>query len=220
MRKESRTAVYDDKMRLEACRFEGIVQPFPAHFHEYYVIGLVEGGRRCLSCKNQNYTIARGDVLLFNPGDSHACAQRDEGALDYFSFHIDKEIMAGLAEAALGGRILPEFSQSVISDEEIFCCLRSLHRLVMNGSSEFGEERTMRRVMSLLIRRYGQPFEPGADECREEIERACFLIEQNYSRHIDLEQICRLTNLSKSTLLRTFVKEKGYSLPVPGGCPH
>ncbi len=29
MKKETRTVVYDDELRLEACRFEGIVQPFP-----------------------------------------------------------------------------------------------------------------------------------------------------------------------------------------------
>ena len=39
MKKEVRTAVYDDELQIEAYRFEGIVQPFPNHFHEYYVIG-------------------------------------------------------------------------------------------------------------------------------------------------------------------------------------
>lgn len=34
MRKEIRTVVYDDELRMEAYRFEGIVQPFPNHFHE------------------------------------------------------------------------------------------------------------------------------------------------------------------------------------------
>jgi len=29
MRKEMRTVVYDDELRIEAYRFEGIVQPFP-----------------------------------------------------------------------------------------------------------------------------------------------------------------------------------------------
>ena len=53
MKKETRTAVYDDELRIEAYRFEGIVQPFPNHFHEYYVIGFVENGERCLSCKNK-----------------------------------------------------------------------------------------------------------------------------------------------------------------------
>ena len=63
MKKETRTVVYDDDLRIEAYRFEGIVQPFPNHFHEYYVIGFVENGERRLSCKNQEYTIHRGDIL-------------------------------------------------------------------------------------------------------------------------------------------------------------
>lgn len=31
MRKEIKTVVYDDELRLEAYRFEGVVQPFPNH---------------------------------------------------------------------------------------------------------------------------------------------------------------------------------------------
>ena len=69
MKQEARTVVYDDELRIEAYRFEGIARPFPNHFHEYYVIGFMEAGERVLSCKNQEYTISTGDVLLFNPGD-------------------------------------------------------------------------------------------------------------------------------------------------------
>ena len=75
MKKGARTAVYDDELRIEAYRFEGIVQPFPNHFHAYYVIGLVESGARRLACKNREYSIQRGDILLFNPGDNHACGR-------------------------------------------------------------------------------------------------------------------------------------------------
>ena len=32
MKKETRTVVYDDELRIEAYRFEGIIQPFPGHF--------------------------------------------------------------------------------------------------------------------------------------------------------------------------------------------
>ena len=48
MKKETRTVVYDEELRIEAYRFEGIVQPFPNHFHEHYVIGFAnetEAGR-------------------------------------------------------------------------------------------------------------------------------------------------------------------------------
>ncbi len=41
---ELRTAVYDEQLQLESCRFAGIVQPFPNHFHEHHVIGFVEQG--------------------------------------------------------------------------------------------------------------------------------------------------------------------------------
>ena len=44
MKKEIRAVVYDDELRMEAYRFEGIMQPFPSHFHEHYVIGIVEKG--------------------------------------------------------------------------------------------------------------------------------------------------------------------------------
>lgn len=52
MKIEIRTIVYDESLRIEACRFEGIVQPFPNHFHEHFAIGFVENGERCLSCRN------------------------------------------------------------------------------------------------------------------------------------------------------------------------
>ncbi|MEZ3421486.1 MAG: AraC family ligand binding domain-containing protein [Eubacterium sp.] len=159
MKKEVRTVVYDNELHIEAYRFEGIVQPFPNHFHEYYVIGFMEDGERVLSCKNQEYTIKRGDVLLFNPGDNHACVQNDGGTLDYRGFNITKEVMLDLAEEVTGKRELPGFSRNVISDEEVTCYLRPLHELVMKGSNEFGKEETLLLLTSLLIQQYGQPFE-------------------------------------------------------------
>jgi quercetin dioxygenase-like cupin family protein len=110
MKKEVRTVVYDEQLRIEAYRFEGIVQPFPNHFHEYYVLGFVEQGERCLFCKNQEYTVQKGDILLFNPGDNHACVQSDEGTLDYRGFNISKEVMMGFTEEVTGRRELPIFS--------------------------------------------------------------------------------------------------------------
>ena len=53
MKKEIRTIVYDEELRIEAYRFEGIAQPLPNHFHEHYVIGFVEKGQRTLSCRNK-----------------------------------------------------------------------------------------------------------------------------------------------------------------------
>lgn len=90
MKKEIRTVVYDDELHIEAYRFEGIVQPFPNHFHEHYVIGFVEDGQRVLSCKNKEYIIDKGNIVIFNPGDNHSCTQNDGRTLDYRGLNIIK----------------------------------------------------------------------------------------------------------------------------------
>ncbi|MFG6378668.1 MAG: AraC family transcriptional regulator [Lachnospiraceae bacterium] len=209
MKKETRTVVYDELLHIEAYRFEGIVQPFPNHFHEHYVIGFVENGERCLSCRNKNYTIRQGSVVLFNPGDNHSCVQTDNGMLDYRGFNISRKIMLDLAEEITGKQELPGFSKNVIYDNEVICYLRPLHEMVMNGNSEFGREENLLFLLSSLIQNYSQPFESCIPECRQEIEKACKFMEQHFTEHIYLDQICRHAGLSRSTLLRAFTKSKG-----------
>jgi len=209
MNKEIKTVVYDDELRVEAYRFEGIMQPFPNHFHEHYVIGFVENGERCLSCKNKEYSILRGNTILFNPGDNHACVQSDGGTFDYRGFNISKSTMLDLAEDGTGKRELPGFSKNVIYDDEITCYLRPLHEMAMNGASDFKKEEHLLFLISALIQNYGQSFESCVPECRQEIEKACEFIRQHFNERIYLNQICRYAGLSKSTLLRAFTKSKG-----------
>lgn len=194
--------------RIEAYRLKGACQPFPSHFHDYYVIGLVAGGERTLSCKSQEHAISKGDILLFNPGDSHGCVQSG-GPLDYLGFNITRQAMLSLAEEATGRRELPGFSSSVVRDGEAACYLRSLYGLVMKGSSELEKEECLLLLLSLLIRQYSRPFESCVPECRDEIERACAFMEGHCGERIRLEEVCRCAGLSKSTLLRAFVKSKG-----------
>ena len=209
MKKEMRTVVYDEELRIEAYRFEGIMQPFPNHFHEHYVLGFIEDGQRTLSCKNKEYRIERGNVILFNPGDNHACVQSDDGTFDYRGFNISKRIMLDLAAEVTGRRELPGFSRNVICDDEITCCLRPLHEMVMRGISDFGKEENLLFLITALIQKYGQPFESCIPECPQEIEKACEFMRQHFSERICLDQIARYAGLSKSTLLRAFTKSKG-----------
>ncbi|MDO4322149.1 MAG: AraC family transcriptional regulator [Lachnospiraceae bacterium] len=209
MKKGVRTVVYDEELQIEAYRFDGIVQPFPNHFHEYYVVGLIERGERVLSCRGREYTIRQGNVILFNPGDNHACVQSGEGTLDYRGINIPEEVMTGLAEEITGSRELPGFSENVIYDGEAACQLRSLHEMVMRGSCEFGKEEGLLLLFALLIQRYGQPLDQCILEYREEIEKACAFMEAHFKERICLEQVCREVGLSKSTLLRSFTKTKG-----------
>lgn len=209
MDNETRAAVYDSELHLEAYRLRGIVQPFPNHFHDYYVLGLVESGQRMLVCRGRTYTLKAGDILLLNPGDSHACAQSDGGTLDYRGLNLPQQTMQALAQEITGRPGLPGFSQNALADPEAAGCLRALHRAVMERTPGFSREEDLLLLLSLLLQRYGQPFERCIPACRDEIERACAFMEQHYVRRISLEQLCRCSNLSRSALLRAFTKDKG-----------
>lgn len=210
MKKEIRTVVYDEELRIEACWFQGIVQNFPNHFHEHYVIGFMEAGERFLSCKNKEYVLKKGDIVLFNPGDNHACSQVGDRGLDYRFFNISKEIMLDLAEEITKTRVLPGFSRNVVcDDDDAACYLYPLHQMIMSGSTEFGKEEDLLLLISHLIQNYGQPFESCIPECSDEIDKACAFMDQHYPERIYLDQICRQAGLSKSTLLRAFTKTKG-----------
>ena len=209
LKTEIGTVVYDDELGMEVYRFEGIVQPFPSHFHEHYVIGFVEKGERVLFYQDREYAIEEGRIVLFNPGDSHACVQSDEGTFDYRGFNISKGVMLDLEEEVTGKRELPGFSKNVICDDEIAYYLHPLHEMVMKGTGEFGKEETLLFLLPYLIQNYRKPFESYIPECRQEIEKACEYMTAHFTERIYLDQICRHAGLSKSTLLRAFTKEKG-----------
>jgi len=209
MKKELRTVVYDEELHIEAYRFEGFVRPFPSHFHEYYVIGLVEAGQRTLSCNGQEYAADPGCVLLFNPGDSHACVQSDGGTLDYRGVNIAAGVLLDLAEEIGNRRELPHFAPPVVFDPETAQCLHTLHELVLCGSQGCGKRESLLLLVALLLHKYGHPLPRPTPQHLEEIEKVCAFIRRNYAERICLDQLCRCAGLSRSTLLRAFARSKG-----------
>ena len=153
--------------------------------------------------------IGQDAMLLFNPGDNHACAPYDNETLDYRALNISQNSMLDLVEEVTGRREFIGFCENVVADEEATCYFRTLHRMIMEESNEFEKEENLLLLISALVQKYGQPFEMCIPECQKEIEEVCCFMEQNYEKHISLDEICRKAGLSKSTLLRAFTKTKG-----------
>lgn len=205
MKNEPGTAVYDQELRLEAYRFR---RSFPKHFHEYYVIGYIEDGQGALICKDVEYALKPGDIVIYNPGDAHSCAESG-AAMDYRGLHIPKETMLDLTGELTGRRALPVFSRNVVYDPEAAWDFRALHQQIMSGSREFDREERLLLLLSRLLRLCGQPFEAPPAAGREAVERACAFMEERFGDRITLERIAGEAGLSKSALLRAFAREKG-----------
>ncbi len=212
MEKEIRTVCYDSDLHIEAYRFQGVMQKFPNHFHDYYVIGFIEAGQRYLLCKNHEYIISPGDITLFNPGDVHSCEQIDDKALDYRCINIKKEIMKKTASNITGQEFLPNFSQPVLYRSELADSLQELHKMICRGETDFVKEELYLFLIGHLIQEYA-----GNDTSTREqnpcsgFKSVCNYLETNYDKSITLDELGSLAGMSKYHFLRSFTKERGIS---------
>ncbi|MEN6380064.1 MAG: AraC family transcriptional regulator [Synergistaceae bacterium] len=212
MEQETRTVKYDPELKIEAYSFKGIMQKFPNHFHDYYVIGFIESGERCLSCKNRKYTVEPGDLLLFNPRDNHTCEQIDGRTLDYRCINVHPETMSKAAFEITGKDYLPYFSPAVIFHSELASLLRELHMIIMEEEKDFRKEEIFFFLLEQLIKEFSEKgIEQSGPEENRETKIICNYLEKNYMKNITLDELSGLTGLSKYYLLRSFTKQKGIS---------
>lgn len=210
MEQEERTICFDKDLEIEAYRFKGIMQKFPNHFHEYYVIGFIESGRRHLSCKNKEYNIGTGDLLLFNPMDNHTCRQIDNKTLDYRCMNIKQEIMKKAVFEVTGKEYSPCFSQPVVFHSEQISLLRELHKAVMENQPDFKKEEIFLFLIEQLTEEYSQPFpHEKAEDVNATIQTVCNYIDEHYQEHITLDYLSCLSKMNKYSLLRSFTKVRG-----------
>lgn len=204
MANETREAVYDGDLRLEAFRLRGLSRPFPMHFHEHYVFGLVENGQRELRLGEKRLAVESGCVLIFSPGESHGCVQCG-GELDYRGLNVP----ARSVRALLRGKSLPRTAENVLRSAELCQAFRQAHEAVMTRAPEGERREHMKRLLELLMRERGAAEPPKG--CRSEVETACEYMRGNYSRRISLDELCRHAGLSRAALERAFAEEKGIS---------
>lgn len=153
MKNEKRFVKYDKELHIEAYWFQGILQKFPQHFHEYYVIGFVEkSGLRHMCYDNVDYYITAGDVLLFNYCVPHNCEPMDNDLLDLRCLNIKPEIMSQFMQELTGSEEVPLFASPVLRGDELSgSLLRELHQMIMQEREDLAKEETFYFLLEQLV---------------------------------------------------------------------
>lgn len=218
---QTSTTVYRDEYGIEAFCLQGYARAFPPHVHDHYVIGLMVQGKRELICLGTTYELNAGDIMLLNPGDSHACTHASAEPLDYRGFNIPRTAMRALLgyEPPLLGPVASRHAEATApaaSSPLVNAVLRA-HGLTGPAADTHFYEEAVLHMLKLL------PTAPQVDEHTQTaaqttpsaerdalvVKQACAYMEQNLTARITLEDLCRHTGVSKSTLLRAFARERG-----------
>lgn len=201
---------FDEDLQIEAYQFIGLARKFPNHFHDHYVIGLMEAGERLMTVNNRDFPIGPGDLLTFNPQDNHACEQTDGGGMNYRCLNIKPGIMKAAASEVIDAEGLPKFKAPVLYRTELAVNFHELHEILMSGAAVLHKEELFLLFMRQLLKVHAElSSQPVRASSRKEVEEVCAYMEAHYTERISLEMLGKIAGLNKFTLLRTFTRHKG-----------
>lgn len=207
MSQEIRITYWDEQLDIEAYSFYGIMQKFPNHFHEHYVIGFVEQGKRLLTCKNKHYTVLPKSLVVFNPYDNHACEQADKQKLVYHCFNISKHSMQNLLQVE--DSKLPYFQQTVVIDENLVELFVKTHVLIKEKKLNTNYQ-TLYLLLTKLNTLYAtNQIKHLTKPISQPIQTACSFLQQHYNKCITLDELSTIAGFSKYHFLRSFTKQTG-----------
>ncbi len=212
MFRKNRHIHYDKDLQIEAYYLKGIVEKFPNHFHECYVIGYIKNGKRQLCCKNANYNLAKGDIVIFNPEDAHLCQPIDNQALDYHALNISTSVMKKVVKEISGQGSLPEFINTVVSDNVLEDYLSKLHTAIYQNLPKREKEKFLFYLIDQLLHKQVKVLnKTDTIEKSQNIKLLCDYMEKHFPDNITLDDLLSLTNFGKSYLLRSFTNQVGVS---------
>lgn len=209
MEQGTRLVRRDNDLDLEAYQFNGVIQIFPGHFHPYYTLGFIEDGLQHTVCRDTERLVERGDLLLFAPGEVHACRPVDGRPLDYRGLNVPEGAMERCVEEITGAPSLPRFREPVVKGSELTVPLRGIHRMVMEGESPFRKEEAFLLFVAQLLETQVRPAPAEESAPSETVADLCAWMDAHCGEKVALEDLSARSGWSKYRLIRAFTREKG-----------
>ncbi len=127
---------------------------FPRHWHETYVIEVVDEGRNEFWCNGRICSADSNDVIVIHPGETHTGYPLGLAPLSYRSFYPAKELMIDLCIQVMGVENAPRFPTNVIRDKALARMFRQAHRMLEKSETRMKGHGMMILALGEFITRF------------------------------------------------------------------
>lgn len=186
---------------------------FPRHTHDQYAIGVIEQGALGYFYRGENVVAVPGDINLCIPGEVHNGYPAASTGWTYRMFYFDAHLLEQVASEIAGyPRPLPFFAGGTIADPAIAHQLRFLHmRLETGNTPALDIDTTLLAVLSQLVIRHAddQPAVTTTGQEQRAVMQVKDYLESHYAEDISLDDLARITHLSRFHLVRVFSETVG-----------
>jgi AraC-like DNA-binding protein len=187
---------------------------FPRHWHETYVIQVVEQGINEFICEGQTWTAPKGSIVIINPSEVHTGHSIGNDTLKYRSFYPSAELFSDvLSQLNHPARRDVFFPSCVVTDPGLAGLILRAHNKAESEDLSVEAHSLLLWAMSeLAMKCSDQQFvlKPVKTE-NVSILRARDYIQDHFSDNITLNQLADVSGLSSFHFLRMF--QKAFGLP-------
>lgn len=194
---------------VELVTLEGVVQPFPLHFHDFWTIGEIVYGRRRTTCRGEVRELGPGDLVLFGPGEVHGCQPVNGEPFFYRSIVVPTDVFTPACACAN-----LRFTCFTVRDRELMAALGAIYALADDPTADVLECEEALATLISCASAYCEgastneaPPEPTAAAAA--VERARALLEQHSAIGPTLAELAEAAGLSRYHLVRVFAAETG-----------
>ena len=200
-------------LQLELLHAQHQTQVFPKHTHERYAIGVVERGALGFYYRGENIVASSGDISLCIPGEAHTGQPAAAEGWSYRMFYLDAQFVAKVASEAAGRqRALPFFKSGTLTDVALARRLYALHkRLETPEKAGLEHETALLQILATFIRSHADDTPPESQAGRENraVQQVKDYLHSHYAEDVSLNDLSRITGLSRYHLVRTFCQTVG-----------
>jgi len=203
---------HNARLDVELLQASHVQHAYPRHFHEYYVICVIEQGFQSFIHQDARHFTPPGGVILINPGAVHTGEAADEHGFQMRCIYPTLSHMQ-IAVFELTGRHqeLPFFQEVRVDHRWARNSILSLHKALTQDGNSLESESRFTWTLSQLVKRYADLRfgEQKMGDERTAVQRSRRYIEERFAEGLSLSELAEHVSLSRYHLLRAFRDEVG-----------
>ena len=197
---------------MEMLRATFVKHRFDLHYHEEYVVGVIERGQYEFYFEGDTVRIHRGEVVLINPQEIHSGYAIDVDGWSYRTFYPAVTLMRQIAQEMTGnGWQLPVFHKPIIKDMQVSRAILQAHYAMEANAPRLTTDELLRDALSLLIARHAshKPVLPKIADARQTIKQVQDYMQTHFADDITLDDLAEVAGYSPFYLSRMFRRTTG-----------
>jgi AraC-like DNA-binding protein len=187
-------------------------QSFGRHSHDRYAFGVISSGVEKLFYRGSHYLGSTGSVVTITPGEIHdGLPGHDQGWM-YRMLYIDPQwINRVVFQGRLSGDHIHLFQTAMSQAPDLARTFLHRHQLIEKSPPSLEWETILLDLVAQLFAHSGASIVVVSAAEQHAVRRVKKKLEDDFDKHICLEELAQLVNLDPLYLIRVFKKSVGVS---------